>query len=557
MHVPSMLSKAEDRKRRVSKPENKGFTLIELMVAMVVSGIVLLGIFAFSSIQRGTADIHRRHVRIQQALEGSMYSIGRDVRMSGLGFARMCTEVRIWDANQARLINPGADNNNVGNVITDQITGAPYWVLRDGLQAHWRSEGANTIDGNVATSASPSSAADSFDVMLGERNYTNSLGIFTLSAPANNIPSAANAVLDVQTQLANGLDSGNNTHVQWVQQMMPPGSFILLARSLEAQDPFRPETRSQCVLLQVTDDIIGTGTQEEWQIPIGNVSGFNQNLDALMGINSEPSICPDGDPCNDWLPATDLIAGAMVIPLGHLRWSRYEIDYSVPGVPYLVRSDFIGWLNGDPTVGGDQDYPDCNGAQCNLAQLHLPTQNNSPIPRVAIGPMIEDMQVAVGCDGYLDAPPELPLMPDPDVGFEEVGDEANNQPNRIIDEWTDDKTRDEWLGNAASEAWAPDCVYYGTGEEARDLWPNAGPASEQGVGPGFRLSPQSIRVTLLGKSETRAAGEADDPNDEFYNQLFSIEDRPKMDTVAGAREYLTLTERFSPRNLRWRDPFVP
>ena len=67
MHVSKSLETAQ-RATRAGK--SRGFTLIELMVAMVVSGIVLLGIFAFSSIQQSNAVIHRRHVRIQQALEG-------------------------------------------------------------------------------------------------------------------------------------------------------------------------------------------------------------------------------------------------------------------------------------------------------------------------------------------------------------------------------------------------------------------------------------------------------------------------------------------------------
>ena len=545
------------------RAKSKGFTLIELMVAMVVSGIVLLGIFAFSSIQRGTADIHRRHVRIQQALEGSMYSISRDVRSAGLGFTRMCTELRVWDNNQARLINPGSIDDNFGNVVIDQHTDEPYWVLRDGIQGHWRSAGAVTIEGNEFTSASTSSAADSFDVVLGEKHYTNAMGVFTLGASLAGETSAANAVL--QAKSASGgnhaLDSGDNNHIEWVRQMFPPGSFVIIARAaLPAAQPFRPESRGQCVLLQISDDVEAGGNQDEWEIPIGNQSGFNADFSQLFGL--EPDNCPNNDTvCNDWDPAIDLAAGASIIPLGHLRWSRYEIDYSVPGRPYLVRSDFIGWQNGDPTVNGNTDYPDCTGNTCNLAQLHLPNAQNNPIPRVAIGPMIEDMQVAVGCDGYTDASGQLltPPLPAPDTagpGFEERGDETNTQPNKHVDEWTDDKTQDEWLGNAAAETWAPDCVWYGTAEEFRDDWPVSGPPSEQAVGPGFRMSPQTIRVTLLGKSETRASGEADNPADEFYNQLFSIEDRPKMDTVAGAREYLTLTERFSPRNLRWRDPLL-
>ncbi|WP_407674591.1 PilW family protein, partial [Paraliomyxa miuraensis] len=44
-----------------------GFTLIELMVAMVVSAIVVLGVYAFSAIQQSTAGLHERNVRVQQA----------------------------------------------------------------------------------------------------------------------------------------------------------------------------------------------------------------------------------------------------------------------------------------------------------------------------------------------------------------------------------------------------------------------------------------------------------------------------------------------------------
>ncbi|MFO7562756.1 MAG: type II secretion system protein, partial [Enhygromyxa sp.] len=63
-----------------------GFTLIELMVAILVSGIVMMGVFAFATIQKDTANLQQRQIQLQQALEGSMHSIGTDLRMAGLGF---------------------------------------------------------------------------------------------------------------------------------------------------------------------------------------------------------------------------------------------------------------------------------------------------------------------------------------------------------------------------------------------------------------------------------------------------------------------------------------
>jgi hypothetical protein len=349
-----------------------------------------------------------------------------------------------------------------------------------------------------------------------------------------------------------------------VRQLFPPGSFVLVARPVTGDlDPFRPENRGQCALLQITDDILAGADSSLWDLPIGSVSGFNANLSEMFGL--VPTACPDGT-CDDWRDE-DRKATALVVPLGRMRWSRYAIDYTVAGKPYLVRSDLIGWLNGDPTEAADTPYPDCPDDKCQLPQLHLPGDDVG-IPKVAIGPMIEDMQVAVGCDGYTAAAAVddtmHPAIPVPDmlpVDFGEVGDETNSLPNKLVDEWVADKTRDEWLGNAAAEQWAPDCVFYGTGQEfimdaGGTAWNSDGPASEQLPGAGFHMSPQAFRVTLLAKSETQGPGEAEDTSLALYHQLFPIEDRAQMDTIAGAREYLTLTERFTPRNLRWRDPLI-
>jgi hypothetical protein len=193
-----------------------------------------------------------------------------------------------------------------------------------------------------------------------------------------------------------------------------------------------------------------------------------------------------------------------------------------------------------------------------MSTLYLPSNQVQP-PRVAIGPMIEDMQVAVGCDGWAtDSPPVLDnLVPVPDIGFEEKGPASGplaNTANRKVDERDedDDRSNDEWVGNA-SENWAPDCVSWGTGERNAAEWSTNGPASEAQPAPGFRLSPQVMRITLLAKPDTMAGG-SDAADDPLYNQLVAIEDRPTMDSVVGNREYRTLTERFSVRNSHWRDP---
>lgn len=543
-----------------------GFTLIELMVALLVSAIVLMGVFSFATIQKDTANLQRRHVLLQQALEGSMHSIGTDLRMAGLGFGRQCSEIRVWSQADGRLINPGAViDDNLGDVFVDQITTEPYWVLRDGVQAHWRSGaavGANNMPGLQATSASPSSAADSFDVFRGELNLAPGSGLFEVQV----LPVSTGAGAFINFTSSNLLDSGDGLQLSAVRQMFAPGSFVLVVPVNSAQT-YVTETQSQCALLQITGEVNPGGSGTDWELPVGDNSSFNTNLEVLLGLNdlavpddANPGAVgnKNGNPFGaDWDPVN--FERLELVPLGRARWSRYEIDYTIETRPMLVRSDIIGWRDGDPLVATGNDYPGCTGGSCRMPRLYLPSNNVQP-PRVAIGPMIEDMQVAVGCDGWSanSMPVVNNLVPVPDLGFEEQGPISGplaGLPNRKVDDRADDDDRanDEWLGNATVEVWAPDCVSWGTGERNALDWPAMGPGFETEAGPGFRMSPQIVRVTLLAKPDTLAGG-PDSVTDAFYNELVAIEDRPTMETAVGNREYRTLTERFQVRNGHWRDP---
>ncbi len=546
-----------------------GFTLIELMMAMVVSGIVLLGVFAFSSIQQNTANMHHRQVRVQHALDGAMWAIGRDVRMAGLGMTRSCTEVRMWDAAGNRMLNPGATSDPT-LAATDPVTGEPYWVLRDGLQAHWRSDPSQTTilgNGGLATSAQFQAPGDSFDVFLGERNFVSALGVFTLAA---DVPNASSATAEiVLTSLDPGrdanigdahdpLDNTNPAHLAAVQQMFPPGSFLLLARS-SAQDPFLAQAQGQCMMLQVTGEVqADAGDPQQWRVPIANTSSFNANLAALTGGD----VSYGGPDPDDWDPVNGAAGpggavGALAIPLGQARWSRYEIRYdSGSQRPFLVRSEFISFIDGvDPTATGTQVYPACGGTECNLPGLHLPDPGTSMPPDVVIGPMIEDMQIAVGCDGYdpnsQAVTTAVPPISPPDLGFIET-DGFVTQFNQTVDEGTtlDERRRDEWVGNADGELWAPDCVFYGTGQGNAANWALTSFPSESGTAPGFRMSPQIVRITLVAKPDTLAYQSSD------FTTIPAIEDRDAVSAFATGRETFTHTEVFTPRNLRWRTPLM-
>jgi prepilin-type N-terminal cleavage/methylation domain-containing protein len=524
----------------------RGFTLVELMVALVVSSIVVLGIFAFGNIQRSNASVQEKAARIQESLEGAMWAMGQDVRQSGLGFTRQCTELRVWDGASGQLVNPGGPGNPV-NAVLDAITGDPYWVLRDGVQAHWNSTGAAAIDGGLGSSARPGSAADSFDVILGEGNYLGAAGVFVLDQPLL----GGETSIGVRTAIS--LDSSNPTRVAEVQQLFPPGTFVLLMVTPGAASvPLSPLVQRQCVLLQVTDDVQPGIADDLWIVPIDATSAFN-DVAGLMADTAGDDCGGKPAPCtDDWDPAAFAPGSASIVPLGRLRWSRYEIDYTLPTLPYLVRYDIIGYQAGvDPgNLGSSADYPHCAAGTCPMPQLHLPG-TPSPPTAVAIGPIIEDMQVAVGCDGWLAASAVAP-MPVPDVGFEELGPAvgatagiANNQ----VDENSFDsgeRNADEWLGNAVNELSAPDCVYYGSAEVDAADWVGLEPTP-----PPSRMSPTTLRISLVGSAET-----VDATGGLATLDLAPLEDRLSVPSLVGLRQRLTLTERFTPDNARWRDPLV-
>ena len=273
-----ILSTIPRRARLARRRAQAGFTLIELMVAMVVSAIVVLGVYAFSTIQQSTAGLHERNVRVQQALEGAMWTMAQDVRSAGLGFGRLCSELRVYDAAGGRLINPGAVAAPA-QAYLDQVTNEAYWVLRDGLQAHWNSSVGASMVGTLNRSSDPNSVADSFDVILAEAAYTDSYGVFELSA----VVDPADGYLVVEG--SGMLDNNDPNHVAQVQQLFPPGSFFLLSRTpAAATNPMRPDFQGQCPLLQVTGDVVAEpGNVRQWRIPIsGAVSGFDGDVATLL-----------------------------------------------------------------------------------------------------------------------------------------------------------------------------------------------------------------------------------------------------------------------------------
>ena len=63
--------------------DHKGVTLIELLIAMAVSGIVIAGIYAAYDSQQKAYVTQQQIVHMQQNMRAAMYLMGREIRMAG------------------------------------------------------------------------------------------------------------------------------------------------------------------------------------------------------------------------------------------------------------------------------------------------------------------------------------------------------------------------------------------------------------------------------------------------------------------------------------------
>ncbi len=66
-----------------NQTSDKGFTLIEILVAVAISGIVMAGIYSAYYSQQRSYEVQEQQVAIQQNLRAAMYFLEREIRMAG------------------------------------------------------------------------------------------------------------------------------------------------------------------------------------------------------------------------------------------------------------------------------------------------------------------------------------------------------------------------------------------------------------------------------------------------------------------------------------------
>lgn len=108
----------EEEGREIKMRNEKGFTLVELLVAMTVGGIVMAGISMAYRSQQRSALVQDQVCAMQQNLRASMQLMEREIRMAGYDPAGTAgSGIQTANANSIRItldIHDGADNDTDG-----------------------------------------------------------------------------------------------------------------------------------------------------------------------------------------------------------------------------------------------------------------------------------------------------------------------------------------------------------------------------------------------------------------------------------------------------------
>ena len=136
---------------RGSKGSKGGFTLVELLIAMLVSSIVVAAIY---SVYQGQTKSHRTQqlvVEMQQNMRAAMFLLEREIRMAGYSAADPASNggfVLNFNSFGLPHSSSGAvnDANNIAFTVDNDDSGAIETATSFELIAYRRNAGNNTLE---------------------------------------------------------------------------------------------------------------------------------------------------------------------------------------------------------------------------------------------------------------------------------------------------------------------------------------------------------------------------------------------------------------------------
>jgi prepilin-type N-terminal cleavage/methylation domain-containing protein len=152
--------------------KNKGVTLIELLVALVISGILVAAIYRAFIGQQKTYTVQEQVVDMQQNVRAGINRMMREIRMAGFGKVPMVLPVTIGGKSYTDVVNP--DYPVAGSVTI--LSGICFYYINGSGEK----EIVSTTEVPVSNQIKVNSLTDSqgntlFD--LGNRNYVSIGGV--------------------------------------------------------------------------------------------------------------------------------------------------------------------------------------------------------------------------------------------------------------------------------------------------------------------------------------------------------------------------------------------
>ncbi len=101
------------------KLNNRGFTLVELMITLAMTGIIIAAVYSANSVQQRANSRQDQELEVQQSLRAALYAINQEIRMAGYdpessskaGFTAATATALTFtmDSNANKKIDAGSD----------------------------------------------------------------------------------------------------------------------------------------------------------------------------------------------------------------------------------------------------------------------------------------------------------------------------------------------------------------------------------------------------------------------------------------------------------------
>ncbi len=169
---------------------NKGFTIIEMLIAMVVSSLLMGGIYTIFTSQMRVSTTQEQIAAVQQNIRSAMYVMEKEIRMAGYGGT--LTGGTATGFTTATATNMSFDYlTNSSDPTQTQFT-ITYALVNNNL--------TRTVD-DPATGQTQSIVAENIEAVEFCYTYTDDAGSGTEKSTTPNAPAEVNTIQSIEVSI--------------------------------------------------------------------------------------------------------------------------------------------------------------------------------------------------------------------------------------------------------------------------------------------------------------------------------------------------------------------